>query len=128
MNKLIIMGNMTADPELTRKPGKDGKESIYAKFQVAVGRRQKQKDGADTDFFNVTAFGRQAEFVEKYFHKGTKMLVEGRVQNNNYTNKEGAKIYGFDVIAENIEFAQKKSKENAEGEFTSAEGDEPPFR
>ena len=87
MNKIILLGNMTRNPKTTRKRKEDGTETVTTKFDLAVNR--KQKGESDTDFFHCTSFGRQAEFVERYFHQGSRVLVVGRVQNNNYTNKRG---------------------------------------
>ena len=88
MNKIILLGNMTREPKTTRKKYEDGSEMVITKFDLAVNRRNKQEGNADADFFHCTSFGRQAEFVEKYFHSGSRVLVVGRVQNNNYTTKE----------------------------------------
>ena len=80
-------------------------------------------------FFHCTSFGRQAEFVERYFHSGSRVLVIGRVQNNNYTTKEGSKVYGFSIITEEVEFAQKKSAEkpaNKDSDFSSVPDEEQP--
>ena len=106
MNKIILLGNMTRDPKTTRKRKEDGTETVTTKFDLAVNRKQKAEN--DTNLFHCTSFGRQAEFVERYFHQGSRVLVVGRVQNNNYTNKQGEKIYGFDVITEDVEFGEKK--------------------
>ncbi len=123
MNKIILLGNMTRNPKTTRKRKEDGTETVTTKFDLAVNRKQRAEN--DTDFFHCTSFGRQAEFVERYFRKGSRVLVIGRVQNNNYTNKHGEKIYGFDVITEDVEFGEKKnSTDNRqtedEAEFSAA--------
>ncbi len=108
MNKVILMGRLTRDPEI-RYSGGDNALAI-GRFSLAVDRRsRKNSDGADADFFNCTAFGRQAEFVEKYLKQGTKILLVGRIQNDNYTNREGQKVYSVQVIAEEIEFAESKN-------------------
>lgn len=109
MNKIILLGNMTRDPKTTRKTNEEGNETVVTKFDLAVNRKGKYEGNSDADFFHCTSFGRQAEFVEKYFHSGSRVLVVGRVQNNNYTTKEGNKVYGFSIITEEVEFAQKKS-------------------
>lgn len=100
---------MTRDPEVKRKSKEDGTETIIAKFDLAVTRKYRKNGEADTDFFHCTTFGKQAEFIENYFRSGSRVLVVGRVQNNNYTNKQGDKVYGFNVITEDVEFAQKKN-------------------
>ncbi len=115
MNKIILLGNITREPRTTRKNGEDGKEVVITKFDLAVNRKRE----AEADFFHCTSFGRQAEFVEIYFHRGSRVLVIGRVQNNNYTTKDGDKVYGFSIITEEVEFAQKKS---AAREIEGADG------
>lgn len=107
MNKVIFMGNLTRDPEIRYSQGENS--LAIARFSIAVNRRFARQGDTDTDFFNCTAFGKQAEFVEKYFRKGSRMLLSGRVENNNYTNANGEKVYSVQVIAEEIEFAERKS-------------------
>jgi len=108
MNKIILMGRLTRDPEVSYS---NADNSIaLARFNLAVDRRFKRAgDSAEADFFNCIAFGKQAEFAEKYLRKGTKILLTGRIQNNNYTNKEGQKVYSMQIIAEEMEFAESKS-------------------
>ncbi len=104
MNKCVLIGRLTRDPEV-RAAG----ETSVARFSLAVDRRFK-KDGEQTaDFINCVAFGKTAEFVEKYAHKGTKFAVEGRIQTGSYTNKDGQKVYTTDVIVEQLEFAESKA-------------------
>lgn len=122
MNKIILLGNMTRDPQVTRKKGQDGSDMVVTKFDLAVSRRQKGEQEAD--FFHCISFGRQAEFVEKYFHSGSRVLVVGRVQNNNYTNRNGDKVYGFNVITEDVEFGQKKNSDRKV--HTEGTGEESP--
>ena len=97
MNKIILLGNVTRNPKTTRKKSEDGTEIVITKFDLAVNRKTKQKSNAEADFFHCTSFGKQAEFVEKYFHSGSRVLVIGRVQNNNYTTKEDALLHGFGI-------------------------------
>jgi single-strand DNA-binding protein len=106
MNKVILMGRLTRDPEV-RYGG--ASNTAIAKFSLAVDRRFKRDGEPTADFFNVTAFGKQGEFVEKYLHKGTKIVLDGEIRNDNYTNKEGQKVYGFQIIANSIEFAESKN-------------------
>lgn len=108
MNKTILMGRLTRDPEV-RYSQTDSNMAI-ARFSLAVDRRyKKQGDTVTADFFNCTAFGKQGEFVEKYLKKGTKIVVTGRIQNDNYTNKEGQKVYSVQIMVEEIEFAESKA-------------------
>ena len=111
MNKVILMGNLTRDPELRYSQGENS--LAIARFSIAVNRRFSRQGDTDTDFFNCTAFGKQAEFVEKYFKQGSRMLLTGRVQNDNYTNKNGERVYSVQIIAEEIEFAERKSTADA---------------
>ncbi|MBE5928203.1 MAG: single-stranded DNA-binding protein [Lachnospiraceae bacterium] len=110
MNKVILMGRLTRDPETRYSQGEN--QTAIARFSLAVDRRFKRQGDAEADFFNCSAFGRQAEFVEKYLRQGTKILLTGRVQNDNYTNRNGEKVYSVQIIAEEIEFAESK---NAQG-------------
>lgn len=125
MNKVILMGNLTRDPEIRYSQG-DSSLAI-AKFSIAINRRFSRQGDTDTDFFNCTAFGKQAEFVEKYFRQGSRMLLTGRVQNDNYTNRNGEKVYSVQIIAEDIEFAERKSTAdaNAAARQNSNYGDAP---
>ena len=108
MNKAILMGRLTRDPEVRYSQG-DSQMAI-ARFSLAVDRRyKKQGDETTADFFNCTAFGKQGEFVEKYLKQGTKIVVTGRIQNDNYTNKEGQKVYSVQIMVEEIEFAESKA-------------------
>ena len=105
MNKLILMGNFTRDPEIRYSQGSN---LAIARFSIAINRRFAREGEDNTDFFNCTAFGKTAEFVEKYFHKGMKAAIVGRIENDNYTNKNGEKVYSVKVIVEEIEFCEKK--------------------
>lgn len=108
MNKVILMGRLTRDPDV-RYSQTDSNMAI-ARFSLAVDRRfKKQGDTVTADFFNCTAFGKQGEFVEKYLKQGTKIVVIGRIQNDNYTNKEGQKVYSIQIMVEEIEFAESKA-------------------
>jgi single-strand DNA-binding protein len=114
MNKVILMGRLTRDPEVRYTQGDN--TSAVARFSLAVDRRFK-KDGDQTaDFINCVAFGKTGEFIEKYGHKGTKFVVEGRIHTGSYTNKDGQKVYTTDVVVEQVEFAE--SKASADGNAT----------
>lgn len=105
MNKVILMGNFTRDPEIKYAQSSN---TAIARFSLAVGRRFKRDNEPETDFFNCTAFGKTAEFIEKYMHKGSKAAVCGKIQNDNYTNKNGEKVYSVQIIVDEIEFAERK--------------------
>ena len=117
MNNAIMMGRLTRDP-LIRYGGQDN-QMVIASFSLAVDRKYKSKnngDVAETDFFNCTAFGKLGEFAEKYLKQGTKILAVGHLQNDSYTNRDGNKVYSVQIILEEIEFAERKKRqeENAE--------------
>ena len=112
MNKIILLGRLTRDPEVRYTQG-DNSMAI-AKFSLAVNRRFKKENEPEADFFNCTAFSKQAEFVEKYLKQGTKILLSGRIQNDNYTNKEGQKVYSIQIMVEEIEFAESKNNSTSE--------------
>lgn len=106
MNKTILMGRLTKDPEV--KYTSASEPMAIARYTLAVDRRFK-KDGEQTaDFIQCVAFGKAGEFAEKYFHKGTKVVVEGRIQTGSY-EKDGHRVYTTDVVVEQQEFAESKS-------------------
>ena len=115
MNKVILMGRLTRDPEIRYTQGDNS--MCIARFSLAVDRRfaRNSQDGATADFFNCTAFGKLAEHVERFYRKGTKTLLSGRIQNDNYTNREGQKVYSVQIIAEELEFAESKNASSAGG-------------
>ena len=108
MNKVILMGRLTRDPEISSSTS----GTTFARFSIAVDRKFSKEGEPDADFFNCSAFGKTAEFIERNIHKGTKILVSGRLQNNNYTNKEGQKIYDVRVVVEDVEFGESKKDTN----------------
>ncbi len=114
MNKVILMGRLTRDPEVRYSQNANGQMAI-ARYSLAVDRNRKREGEPDADFFNCTSFGRQAEFVEKYLHKGTKVVVTGRIQNDNYTNKDGQQVYSVQIIVEEVEFAESKNAQSNGG-------------
>ena len=116
MNKVIMMGRLTRDPEV--RYGASG--SAVATLDLAVDRRFKREGQPTADFFRCTAFGKTGEFVEKYLHKGTKVVIDGEVQNDNYTNKDGQMVYGTRIIINTIEFAESKNASQASGSDYSA--------
>ena len=113
MNKVIMMGRLTREPEVRWSQGTNA--TAIARISIAVDRKWKREGEPEADFFNCTAFGKQAEFIEKYLHKGTKVLISGRVQNDNYTNKDGQKVYAVQIMIEEIEFAESKNAAAANG-------------
>ncbi len=108
MNKVILMGRLVREPEV--RYSQSAESIAIARYSLAVDRRHTTKEDEPTaDFINIVALGRNGEFAEKYLHKGTKVLVTGRIQTGSYTNKDGVKVYTTDVIAEEQEFAESKS-------------------
>ena len=108
MNKDILMGRLTRDPEVRYSQGENS--MAIARYTIAVDRRvRRDGDQQTADFINCVAFGRSGEFAEKYFHKGIKIAVTGRIQTGSYTNKDGQRVYTTDVIVEEQEFAESKS-------------------
>ena len=108
MNKVILMGRLTKDPDVHINNDK-----TVVRFNIAVDRRYKTEGGQAADFPSVVAFGKTAEFISKYFHKGMKIALEGRIQTGDYTDKDGVKHYTTDVIAEAVEFAESKKTDDA---------------
>ena len=109
MKKVIIIGRFTRDPEIKYSTGENA--TATARFSLAVNRRFKNKEGNyDADFINCVAFGKTAEFIEKYFTKGMAIGITGRIQTGSYTNKEGQKVYTTDVVVEETEFVESKNK------------------
>lgn len=118
MNKVILMGRLTRDPEV--RYSQAAEPMAIARYTLAIDRRyNKNSDEQSADFINCVAFGRSGEFAEKYFRKGTKLLVEGRIQTGSYTNKEGVRVYTTEVIVDNQEFAESKNASSgSEGGYT----------
>ena len=110
MNKVVLMGRLTRDPETRYSQGQDS--LCIARYTLAVDRRQKKDNEAAADFISIVAFAKAGEFAEKYFKKGTKLVVSGRIQTGSYTNKDGVKVYTTDIVAEEQEFAESKKSES----------------
>ena len=111
MNRVILMGRLTKDPDIRYTQGE--RSMAIARYTLAVDRRGRRgQDNAEqqtADFINCVAFGRTAEFLERFGRKGTKFVLEGRIQTGSYTNKDGQRVYTTDVVAENVEFAESKN-------------------
>lgn len=115
MNKAILIGRLTRDPEVRYSSGESS--TAIARFTLAVDRRFNRAGDTQqsADFIGCVAFGKQAEFVEKYFKQGMKMVLSGRIQTGSYTNKDGQKVYTTDIVAEDIEFAESKGNNGDSG-------------
>ena len=107
MNKVVLMGRLTRDPDVRYSQGET--PLAIARYTLAVDRRFKRNGEQDADFINCVAFGRTAEFAEKYLKQGTKMVVSGRIQTGSYTNRDGVKVYTTEVVIEEQDFAESKA-------------------
>ncbi len=107
MNKVILMGRLTKDPDIRHSAGENS--TAVARYTLAVDRRYKRDGEAGADFISCVAFGRSAEFAQKYFRQGLKVVVTGRIQTGSYTNRDGNKVYTTDVVVEDQEFAENKA-------------------
>lgn len=112
MNKVILMGRLTRDPEVRYSQGGENPLSI-ARYTLAVDRRFRRDGEQTADFISCVSFGKTAEFAEKYFRQGTRITISGRVQTGSYTNRDGVKVYTTEVVVEEQEFAESKSKQQS---------------
>lgn len=134
MNKVILLGRLTVDPEVRYTQTSN---TLVASFGLAVDRRFKQEGQPDVDFFNIVAWGKTGEFCSKYFKKGKPIAIIGRLQTRNYDDKDGKKVYVTEVIAEEVHFAGGNSEQNGQPnqeqsfmkqeEFTPITDDDLPF-
>ena len=125
MNKVILMGRLTREPDVRYSQNADGSMAV-ARYTLAVDRRRGRNSDNEqsADFISCVAFGRSGEFAEKYLHQGTKIVVTGRIQTGSYTNKDGQRVYTTDVVVEEQEFAESKSAAASNGgEPSQAAGD-----
>lgn len=123
MNKVILIGRLTRDPEVRYSTGENS--IAIARYTLAVNRHFKRDGEAETDFIGCVAFGKQAEFAEKYLRQGVKIAISGRIQTGSYVNKNGAKVYTTNVVVEEHEFAE--SKRNQEGQQDKPQEDKDGF-
>ena len=116
MNKVILMGRLTREPDVRYSQNADGSMAV-ARYTLAVDRRRGRNSDNEqsADFISCVAFGRSGEFAEKYLHQGTKIVVTGRIQTGSYTNKDGQRVYTTDVVVEEQEFAESKSAAASNG-------------
>ena len=120
MNKAILMGRLTKDPEISSSTS----GTTIARFSIAVDRKFKREGEPEADFFTCTTFGKQADFVGKYLKKGTKVVITGRIQNDSYTNKDGQKVNTTKIMTEEIEFAESKKSEDTSNDFINVGSEE----
>ena len=107
MNKVVLMGRLTSDPEIRYSNGENA--LAIARFTLAVDRRFNRRDDQTADFITCKAFGKQAEFAERFLRQGIKVAASGRIETGSYTNRDGQKVYTTEVILEEIEFAESKA-------------------
>ena len=119
MNKVILLGRLVRDPEIRYSQGENN--LCIARYTLAVDRRFKKDGEQSADFIQCVAFGKMAEFVEKWFKQGTKIAVTGRIQTGSYTNKDGQKVYTTEVVVEEQEFAESKNANNNSNDNNSNE-------
>jgi len=112
MNKSILIGRLVRDPEV--RYAQNGNATCIARYTLAVDRRFKKEGEQEADFISCIAFGKAGEFAEKYFKKGTKIAITGRIQTGSYTNKDGQKVYTTDIVVEEQEFAESKGSGSSE--------------
>ena len=108
MNKVVLVGRLTKDPDIRQSQGAE--PVTIARYTLAVDRRGKKQEGQQADFISCVAFGKAGEFAEKYLHKGTKICVSGRIQTGSYTRQDGTKAYTTDVVIKEQEFAESKAE------------------
>lgn len=121
MNKVILIGRCTRDPEVRYSQGENA--TAVARYTLAVDRQFKKDGDQSADFINCIAFGKRGEFAEKYLRKGTKIAVVGRIQTGSYTNKDGQKVYTTDVIVDEHEFVESKASQQNGGDSAPVSSD-----
>ena len=130
MNKVILMGRLTRDPEVRYTQRNSSQDSMaIARYTLAVDRRIRKEGEGNADFISCISFGKVAEFTEKYFRQGMKVVITGRIQTGSYTNRDGQKVYTTDVVVEEQEFAESKAagnSQNSTGINQSGSRQEPP--
>lgn len=114
MNKWSAVGRLSKDIEVRYSQGANA--TAIARTSIAVDRKIKRENEPEADFFNLVAFGKTAEFLEKYFKKGMKIAIVGRIENDNYTDKDGRKVYGTRIIVEECEFCESKDKSSTDAQ------------
>ena len=124
MNKAILMGRLTRDPEVRYSSGENA--LAIARYTLAVDRRFHKDNEASADFIACVAFGKGGEFAEKYLRQGTKIVVTGRIQTGSYTNREGQKVYTTEIVVEDQEFAESKAASQNNSQTSAGSRQQPP--
>lgn len=126
MNKVVLMGRLTRDPDIRWTQGQEQK--CVARYTLAVDRRLKKgAEGQTADFISIVTFGKAAEFIEKYVKKGTKLVISGSIRTGSYTNRDGQKVYTTDVVTDEIDFAESKKASGEQASNTQPETDDDGF-
>lgn len=120
MNKIIMIGRLTRDLDLRYLAD----NRVLTKGSIAVERKHKKEGESEADFFNITAFGKTADIMSKYLHKGSKIAIEGELRNNNYTDKDGHKVYSNEIIVNSFDFAEGKSSSTSDNNTAQPAPDE----
>ena len=123
MNKVVLVGRLTRDPEVRYSQGDNA--TAVARYTLAVDRRFRRDGEPTADFIPCVIFGRSAEFAEKYFHQGMRVSISGRIQTGSYTNKDGVKVYTTEVIVEEQEFAESKNAGGSNGGYSAPQHNNP---
>ena len=123
MNKVVLMGRLTRDPEIRYSGGENS--TAVGNYTLAVDRRFKRDNEPSADFIRCVCFGKAAEFAEKYLRQGTKIVISGRIQTGSYTNRDGQKVYTTDVVIEEQEFAESKAASSGSGAGASQQAPQP---
>lgn len=123
MNKVVLMGRLTRDPEIRYSGGENS--TAVGNYTLAVDRRFKRDNEPPADFIRCVCFGKAAEFAEKYLRQGTKIVISGRIQTGSYTNRDGQKVYTTDVVIEEQEFAESKAASSGSGAGASQQAPQP---
>ena len=124
MNKVILMGRLTRDPEVRYSSGENA--LAIARYTLAVDRRFRKDNEASADFIGCVAFGKGGEFAEKYLRQGTKIVVTGRIHTGSYTNREGQKVYTTEIVVEDQEFAESKAASQNNSQTSAGNRQQPP--
>lgn len=121
LNRIILMGRLCADPEFRQTQS----NIPVCRFRIAVNRQKDKNGNQEADFINCTAWRSTAEFVARYFGKGSMIIIEGQLRNNDYTDNNGVKHYSMDVLAESVEFGESKNAQNAQNGGATQQGQAP---
>lgn len=121
MNSVQLLGRLARDPDVRYTAGEN--PTAVARFTIACNRKYKKDAEQEADFISCIAFGKTAEFIERYFRKGSSMALNGRIQTGSYTNKDGNKVYTTDVVVDSLEFVGSKGENSGSNDTTPKNDD-----